>query len=44
MIVGVIVEALDSAEARDGFILDGFPRTTPRPRPSTQSCRSWDDR
>src|SRR6201999_2370709 len=30
VIVGVIVEALDSPEARDGFILDGFPRTTPQ--------------
>jgi adenylate kinase len=30
VIVGVIAEALDSAEARDGFILDGFPRTTPQ--------------
>jgi adenylate kinase len=30
VIVGVIVEALGSAEARDGFILDGFPRTTPQ--------------
>ena len=30
VIVGVIVEALDSDEARDGFILDGFPRTTPQ--------------
>jgi adenylate kinase len=30
VIVGVIVEALASAEARDGFILDGFPRTTPQ--------------
>ncbi|HVQ58645.1 MAG TPA: adenylate kinase [Solirubrobacterales bacterium] len=30
VIVGVIVEALDSAAARDGFILDGFPRTTPQ--------------
>jgi len=30
VIVGVIVEALESAEARDGFILDGFPRTTPQ--------------
>jgi adenylate kinase len=26
----VIVEALDSESARDGFILDGFPRTTPQ--------------
>ncbi|HEX6665255.1 MAG TPA: adenylate kinase [Solirubrobacterales bacterium] len=30
VIVGVIAEALDSAAARDGFILDGFPRTTPQ--------------
>lgn len=30
VIVGVIVERLDSGEARDGFILDGFPRTTPQ--------------
>src|SRR5215469_16470217 len=30
VIVGVIVEALESDEARDGFILDGFPRTTPQ--------------
>jgi len=30
VIVGVIAEALDSEEARDGFLLDGFPRTTPQ--------------
>jgi adenylate kinase len=30
VIVGVIAEALDSDEARDGFILDGFPRPTPQ--------------
>lgn len=30
VIVAVIVEALGSEEARDGFILDGFPRTTPQ--------------
>ncbi len=28
VIVGVIAERLDEAEASDGFILDGFPRTT----------------
>jgi len=28
VIVGVIAERVGSAEARDGFILDGFPRTT----------------
>ena len=30
MIVGVIAERVCSAEALDGFILDGFPRTTPQ--------------
>ena len=30
VIVGVIDERIDSEEARDGFILDGFPRTTPQ--------------
>jgi adenylate kinase len=30
VICGVIVERLDSAEARDGFLLDGFPRTIPQ--------------
>ena len=30
VIVGVIAERIDSEEARDGFILDGFPRTMPQ--------------
>jgi adenylate kinase len=30
VIVGVIAERIDSEEAIDGFILDGFPRTTPQ--------------
>jgi adenylate kinase len=30
VIVGVIAERLDSEEAGAGFILDGFPRTTPQ--------------
>jgi adenylate kinase len=30
VIVGVIAERIDSPEAADGFILDGFPRTTPQ--------------
>src|SRR6201996_4947574 len=30
VIVGVIADRIDSEEARDGFILDGFPRTTPQ--------------
>ena len=37
VIVGVIAERIDSAEAADGFILDGFPRTdAARPRRSTR--------
>jgi adenylate kinase len=30
VIVGVIAERIDSVEAKEGFILDGFPRTTPQ--------------
>jgi adenylate kinase len=30
VIVGVIAERIDSSEALDGFILDGFPRTEPQ--------------
>jgi adenylate kinase len=30
VIVGVIADRIDSSEAVDGFILDGFPRTTPQ--------------
>jgi adenylate kinase len=30
VITGVILESLEQADARDGFILDGFPRTIPQ--------------
>ena len=30
VICGVIMERIDSSEARDGFLLDGFPRTIPQ--------------
>jgi adenylate kinase len=30
VIIGVITERVQSSEAADGFILDGFPRTTPQ--------------
>jgi adenylate kinase len=30
VIIGVILEALQSEEAADGFLLDGFPRTVPQ--------------
>lgn len=30
LVIAVIAERIESAEAADGFILDGFPRTTPQ--------------
>src|SRR3954465_15882133 len=30
VIIGVILEALESPEAANGFLLDGFPRTVPQ--------------
>lgn len=30
VIIGVIIERLEAPESADGFILDGFPRTTPQ--------------
>ncbi len=30
IVIGIIVECLRTEEAADGFILDGFPRTTPQ--------------
>jgi adenylate kinase len=30
VIIGVIIERIEDAEAADGFILDGFPRTLPQ--------------
>jgi adenylate kinase len=30
VIIGVIADRIESSEAADGFILDGFPRTTPQ--------------
>ncbi len=30
VIIGVIIERIEAAEAADGFILDGFPRTLPQ--------------
>jgi len=36
LIVGMIAERIDSAEAADGFILDGFPRTAPQAEALTE--------
>ena len=44
VICGVIVERIDSAEARDGFLLDGFPRTVPQAEALADSLASLDRR
>ena len=40
VIVGAIAERIDSAEAADGFILDGFPRTVPQAEALATSRRA----
>ena len=40
LICRVIMERVDSEEADDGFLLDGFPRTEPRRRRSRRSSSS----
>ena len=40
VIVGVIAERIDSPEAADGFILDGFPAPSRRPRRSRRGSPS----
>ena len=37
VMVGMIAERIETGEAAHGFILDGFPRTCPRPRRSARS-------
>ncbi len=44
VVCGVIVERIDSAEARDGFLLDGFPRTVPQAEALADSLASLDRR
>ena len=39
VIVGVIAERIDSPEAADGFILDGFPRTEPQAEALARAAR-----
>src|SRR6201992_1827670 len=41
VIVGVIAERIDSEEAKDGFILDGFPRTTPQAEALDAKLAEW---
>ena len=41
VIVGVIAERIAGAEAQDGFILDGFPRTAGQAEALDRRCRSW---
>jgi len=42
VITGVILEALENADARDGFILDGFPRTIPQADALAEGMRAND--
>ncbi len=42
VITGVILEALENADARDGFILDGFPRTIPQAEALEEGMRAHD--
>jgi adenylate kinase len=42
VITGVILEAIESADARDGFILDGFPRTIPQADALAEGMKAHD--
>lgn len=44
VICGVIIERIDSPEARDGFILDGFPRTIPQAERLDEALEDLDRR
>lgn len=44
VIIGVIIERLERGEASDGFILDGFPRTTPQARALDEEMEKLDRR
>jgi adenylate kinase len=42
VITGVILEAIENADARDGFILDGFPRTIPQADALSEGMKAHD--
>ena len=42
VITGVILEAIESDDARDGFILDGFPRTIPQADALSEGMKAHD--
>ena len=44
VIIGVILERVESEEARDGFLLDGFPRTLPQAEALDQELANLDRR
>ena len=44
VITGVVLEAIDTVEARDGFLLDGFPRTLAQAEALAQGLEAADRR
>lgn len=44
VIIGVILERIQAADARDGFLLDGFPRTVPQADALKQALEGLDRR
>jgi adenylate kinase len=44
VVIGMIMERLESDEAEDGFILDGFPRTVPQARALDEEMEKLDRR
>jgi len=44
IIIGVILERVESEEARDGFLLDGFPRTLPQAEALDEELEKLDRR
>jgi adenylate kinase len=44
VIIGVLIERVKAAEARDGFLLDGFPRTVPQAEALESELKGLDRR
>jgi adenylate kinase len=44
VIIGMILESLAGEDARDGFLLDGFPRNVPQAETLKKQLMDWDTR